>query len=48
MTSHSSQLVILVTATQLAILPPHIPWQGGRILLLQISMICVVALPFLI
>ena len=36
----------LKTATQLVILPPHVPWngQGGGILLLSYSMICVVAI----
>ena len=34
------------TATQLVILPPHIPWigQGGGILLLHSSMICAIGL----
>ena len=37
------------TVTQAVILPSHIPWieQGGGILLLHYSMICLVVLPFL-
>ena len=44
------ELFSVGTSTQLVILPPHILWIGqrGGILLLCYSMICVVALPFLI
>ena len=41
----SFQMLLFVgTATQLVILPPHIPWigQGDGILLLGYSMICVI------